>query len=780
MATDVTNNRQTARNLIFNTIAFVINFVIAFFFTPYLIRVVGKEAYSFFPLINNMIGYTAIITTAVGSMASRFITMRIYKEDYEDANRYLNAMWVANLFLSTLFTLVGVVVVVYIDDILTVPSFLLSDVRWLFGLGLFSIILGLLTGYLSIPAYVKNRVDLSSIITVATLIIRISVIIALFAFFKPSIVYMSLSALVAALVGVGLNYQLKKKLLPELIVAPRRYFNISYVKTLVNSGIWNSFTQLSNTLLTQLDLFITNIFIGAAVTGDFAIAKTAPNLILQLLAMFAGTFAAQFNILYAQGEIEKVVVEVRKSMVIIGVLIGIPIGFLAVFSDSFYNLWVPGQNITMLYWLTVFTVLPMVFGASINPVFNLFATTNKLRVPSIVVLIAGLLQTAVVVLLLKTTELGVWAIVLTSAVQSVLRNSIFTPIYGAYVIGKPWYTFYPTMFRGIFGVITVVLIDFLIKHFFTVDTWFMFFFVGFTVSAISLFVNSYVMLKKSERKRVSDILSKKIPFSMIKRIFNKWTLTVLLILFAIIAIIPYFYFNGKKVHFSFDDVSICMKELTNDSTKYNSIFDHPFLCQLKELHNSTGAKFTLFVYEYDGDYRLCDFPNKFAEEFHQNAGWLKVGYHAMSPSISRDSIDMVSVFIPSFNRVDSILTTKFKRAKSSVIRLHYFHATQEEVNHLRDKGITTLLAADDDRISYSLTETENSELMKKEVLEKNGMTYISTDHRVERDNTLIGLIRNAEDDEFVIFTHEWAYYGSVHCAYNFLVRYLSFYNCKFE
>lgn len=169
---DISNNKQIFRNLVFNTLSFILNFIISFCFTPYLIRVVGKEAYSFFPLINNMIGYTAIITTAVGSMAGRFITMRIYKDGLEDANRYLNAMWVSNLVLSVFFTFLSIVLVVYIDQILTVPLYLLSDVRWLFGLGVFSMILGLLTGYLSIPTYVRNRVDLSSISHAAVSIVR--------------------------------------------------------------------------------------------------------------------------------------------------------------------------------------------------------------------------------------------------------------------------------------------------------------------------------------------------------------------------------------------------------------------------------------------------------------------------------------------------------------------------------------------------------------------------------------------------------------------------------
>lgn len=37
-----------------------------------------------------------------------------------------------------------------------------------------------------------------------------------------------------------------------------------------------------------------------------------------------------------------------------------------------------------------------------------------------------------------------------------------------------------------------------------------------------------------------------------------------------------FGYHGKKVHLSIDDVSICMKELTNDSSEYKSIFEQSF------------------------------------------------------------------------------------------------------------------------------------------------------------------------------------------------------------
>lgn len=277
------SNKQIARNLIFNTITFVANLIISFCFTPFLIRVVGKEAYSFFPLVNNIIGYSTVITAAVGSMAGRFITMMVYSNKMDEANRYYTSVWVANIVLSIFFTFVAIIGVLYIDSFLSIPTYLLKEVQWLFALGAITTILGILTGVLALPTYIRNRVDLSSQRQLVVSIFRVVCILFLFWLFKPSIVFMSLSALLAAIVGIWLNWSFKKKLLPELQMKPKRFFSINYIKKLISSGIWNSVNQLSSLFLYQLDLFITNIFIGVSATGDFAIAKTAPQMISQLM-----------------------------------------------------------------------------------------------------------------------------------------------------------------------------------------------------------------------------------------------------------------------------------------------------------------------------------------------------------------------------------------------------------------------------------------------------------------------------------------------------------------
>lgn len=265
----------------------------------------------------------------------------------------------------------------------------------------------------------------------------------------------------------------------------------------------------------------------------------------------------------------------------------------------------------------------------------------------------------------------------------------------------------------------------------------------------------------------------------------KKILFVFSIVFAVMLLFAFVYtgisYQGKKVHLSFDDCYMCLRDLSADSTRYSSIFENPFLGELKSMHESKEAKFTLYIYEQADGFNIKNLPAKFISEFRDNSGWLKIGYHAKNPTISKDSIALFSVFSRSFTVVDSVLTSKsIGDGKTSTVRLHFFFATSKETDFLKENGIARLLAADDDRISYSLSEYENNILKEKEEITKNGITYVTTDLRIERDNLLAGLWKNRNDTEFVVFTHEWAYNNIiVKWKFKILVYILSICNCIF-
>jgi O-antigen/teichoic acid export membrane protein len=502
------DNKQISKNIIYNSISFGINILISFFFTPYIIKMVGKEAYGFFPLVNNIIGYSSIVVSAISSMAGRFITIAYYENNKKETTQYFNSVLTAYIVISAIFTVIGLVAVFYINKMLTVPDYLLLEVQLLFLFALLTMILGLVTNIFSIGTYIKNRLDLSSMKDVLINIIRVSIILILFIVFRPSIVYMSLAAFCAAIVNVLCNLYLKKKLIPEIEINPKIYYSWHKIKEVTSSGIWVSINQLSNILNTTVDLLLTNIFISAMATGDYSIAKTVPSLIEQLGGMLAITFAPHFNILYAKKKYMELIKEINKSMAIMCTLLSFPIGFMLVNSDYFFKLWVPTAYSHTMYILSFVTILPIIVGAVTNPLFSVFTITNNRKVPALVLLVIGCFNMIIVYFLLKHTNLGVMAIAITSSVLLGLRNIIFTPIYGASCLHIKKTTFYMVLIKSIISVSIIAVVSFISRQFIEHITWLIFIIDGLIVLCISQFVNYYIVLNRNERKYIIEHIMK--------------------------------------------------------------------------------------------------------------------------------------------------------------------------------------------------------------------------------------------------------------------------------
>ena len=87
------------------------------------------------------------------------------------------------------------------------------------------------------------------------------------------------------------------------------------------------------------------------------------------------------------------------------------------------------------------------------------------------------------------------------------------------------------------------------------------------------------------------------------------------------ALVPDFV-DSKYMHIAIDDVSNCLLRLKN--TEYTSLYDEPFFAWLKKLHNSYGAKFSLYTYVNV----LEHVPDTYKEEFAEAKDWLKISLHA--------------------------------------------------------------------------------------------------------------------------------------------------------
>lgn len=225
--------------------------------------------------------------------------------------------------------------------------------------------------------------------------------------------------------------------------------------------------------------------------------------------------------------------------------------------------------------------------------------------------------------------------------------------------------------------------------------------------------------------------------------------------------------ENKIAQISFDDVYLCLKDLKDNEGDYISIFQQPFFKELKYLHDTYDAVFSLYVFESAEGFDIATIPIKYKLEFHKNASWLKFGYHAMSPKFDKKRCS--ECFMQSIDKVNnSIKSWAGKESLTSCLRLHYYYADSIMIHNLRERNIYRLLGADDEgRISYDLSAVQSDSLYKLRHYTRDSILYFKTDVRVERMRPFpLELLDIQNQDTIILFTHEWAIMKGIRKSFN--------------
>ena len=499
MAKEVSRSQQLVINMSASFVAYGVSLLISFFLSPYIVATIGVESNGFVTLANNFVSYASLITIALNSLAGRFITVSYTKGDLEATNKYFSSVYYANLAIAAMLTLIGSLIVIFLDDLIHVPKALLSDVRLLFIFVFLNCILSVIGSVFSVATFTRNMLYLESLRNIEANIARALCIVSLFALSEPRVCYLGAASVVSGVYILIRNIRYTKVLLPEAKIS-RKYFDFRAVKELIASGIWNTINRLGQILIDGLDLLIANLFIDATAMGILGLAKTVPNLISGLMGSIAGVFSPNYTFLYAQGRYDELLAEVKQSMKIMGVITNIPIIVLIVCGRDFFLNWQPTQDPQVLQILSILTIGCLIFSGGINCLYGLFTVVNKVKMNSLAVLAGGAVSTILVLILVSVTDLGVYAVAGVSTVISIVRNLAFTAPYGARCLNRKWYIFYPDIFKPVVYVIISAVIGFLIVRFLPFAGWLGFFSRAAVVSALSAIIGLYVVFGKEDRQ----------------------------------------------------------------------------------------------------------------------------------------------------------------------------------------------------------------------------------------------------------------------------------------
>lgn len=510
------NSQAFSKNIVFSVITFILNTLISFFITPYISDRFGSDTYGYVKLANDFANYASLFSIALNSMSSRFIMLERVQGNLRRANQYFSSVAIANIILSVIFIIPSAICVYFLDDFFEINPALIFEVKLTFALTFLNFIVRLLFSIYSNCYYITNTLYVQSLRQSQASIINVVLVLGLFMVFEPHISYVVLGTLTATAFTAVINLYYTRRLVPDLRFR-RADFNLKCIKDILSSGIWNSITQLSQILTSGLDLILTNLFINPLMMGYMSIAKTIPNVVFSFNTTIASVFSPNLMQLYAKGDTEGLKNTAKSSMRFMCLFVSIPNAILCTMGAEFYHLWVPDQPAQLIHIMSILTVINTCISGPLQPIYQIFTITNKVRINSIVMISYGLINICCVAVLLKLTNWGVYAILGCSLVGALIVAFFFHIPYSAKFIGLPKTAFVPEIIKSILSFLAVSAVGMLISFLFDISgSWLAWFGAAAATALIGFIINFTVVLNRQEKRTLYTFVSKKL-----RQIFRK-------------------------------------------------------------------------------------------------------------------------------------------------------------------------------------------------------------------------------------------------------------------
>lgn len=496
--------KQLVINLFANIISFITSLGLAFGLTPYLISTLGKEAYGFYPMSNNFIGYLMIISIALNSMASRFITIEIVKNNLEKAKGYYSSVFFANLIMSVILSIPMILIIMYLDFILNIPNGLLENIRNLFILVFGSMLITVITSVFGVATFAKNRLDLRSSGEIFQGLLKLILYLFLFSSFETTIEFIGLVSLILSITNLLLQIYFTRKLLPGFNISYQR-FSFTSVKELLSSGVWNSINSLGSLLLLGVSLLLANIYLGASAAGELSIVQILPTFITSIISMLFAVFMPRITHTFAVSDKIALLKEVKLSQKVIGLFSTTPIVLVIIFGKEFFTLWVPSENAISLQILSTVTLIPLIIHGNMWSVYGLNIVLNRVKVPSLTLIILGLLNVIVCYIILEFYFTNLLVIPIVSGIINLVYYFGFIPLYASNNLKVSKLTFYHHIFKAVIFSLILVTIGYIIKPYFYINTWIEFFFYGGLIGIIGILLNGFFILSKEDFSKITSL-----------------------------------------------------------------------------------------------------------------------------------------------------------------------------------------------------------------------------------------------------------------------------------
>ena len=250
----------------------VLNITVLVWLNQYLLRKIGADEYSLYPVTVALMAFGPILTTLLNSGLGRYAVSAYAKDDEEEVTTLVSTMFPPLVGIGVLVTLAGVIVAWQVDRILSIKPEQVSEVRWMVGLMFATLAIRFPLAPFSTGMFMRQRYDLDNLISVGCDLLRIGLLLALITACGPRIVWVVLAMSIADWTRLLIRNTISRRFVPALRF---RMSSIEWsrAREILAFGSWSLLGKAADTIRTSADPLILNRWAGSFEVSCFYIGS---------------------------------------------------------------------------------------------------------------------------------------------------------------------------------------------------------------------------------------------------------------------------------------------------------------------------------------------------------------------------------------------------------------------------------------------------------------------------------------------------------------------------
>lgn len=393
------NNKRIARNTLLLYFRMLLTMAVALYTSRVVLATLGIEDFGIYNVIGGVVAMFAIISSTLSAAVSRFITVELGRNDFEQLKRVFSTSVTIHLFLAIIILLVAEIGGGwFIYNKMVIPQERLNAAFWVFQCSVLTFIVNLLSVPYNAAIVAHERMSAFAYVSIVEVLLKLLLVYLLVLFsFDKLIMYSFLLMVVAVIIRFIYGYYCKK----HFEECTYHYvWDKSLFKEIMAFAGWNFIGASAGILRTQGINILLNLFGGPVVNAARGISAQVHAAIQSFVANFMTALNPQITKSYASGDyvyMMKLIERGTRFSFYLFFLLSLPV---IIETKRILSIWlveVPEHTVNFVRLILIFAMIETLSGALITTML----ATGKIKKYQIVVGGLQLMNFPVSYLLLK-------------------------------------------------------------------------------------------------------------------------------------------------------------------------------------------------------------------------------------------------------------------------------------------------------------------------------------------------------------------------------------------